>query len=291
MSASSIRKAVTAGLSNDQERMNPTLDGCETEAVLCEAEKGGVTNAEAKAVLDAFNQTAGPKPSSPNPSGCLYTGPIRTAESTAKFEQFFAAYNIPGGKNETTLKNQIERTLELVPRGEPLARAPKTTHLIPLLVADNRPVDGPRVEAFVNAAKGTFYVQYTPARMFIGGKPNDPRTYGPFAINAGQAILNKCEVAAREALQKHFPPKYTQYFEFSPGTFQTTALNEETYGFTFQAEEFGGGFAGPIKKGTREFAGRFNERTGEVTFTKPSNGAGEPTNDPFAPAAPSPIQR
>lgn len=281
MSATAIQKLVNQALSNDGDKMNPTIDAGEACAIVSNATADGkVTNAEAKTVADAYEATRGPSPGAPNPSGCLYTGPIMDPEARETFDGFFAKYGIPAGNNVKPIKQQISETWQYEARGERTTKAPNTRNLLLVPLRDSRPVDGPLTEAFVDAAKGQFYVKSTPARGFDReGNAIPPSWFGPLKIAASERSKESAATAIKTAFAAQFPPKYTSSFELNESSFELQRGFQGAFTFKFSAKEYNGGFAGPILKGEKTFTGTYNSNSGEVRF------AGEPEPAPAPVAA------
>lgn len=281
MSATAIQKLVTRALSNDTDKMNPTIDAAEACAIVSNATADGkVTNAEAKTVADAYEAARGPNAGSPNPSGCLYMGPIMDPEARETFDGFFAQYGIAGGENVKPIKQQILENWMYEDRGERTTKAPNTRHLIYVALRDNRPVDGPLTEAYVDSAKGQFYVKSTPARGFDReGNAIPPAWFGPLKTDASNRSKEAAKDAIKAAFAEQFPPRYTSSFELVQSTFELQRGFEGAFTFKFSAKEYNGGFAGPILKGEKTFTGTYNSNSGEVRFA----GEPEPTPTP-APA-------
>ena len=103
-----------------------------------------------------------------------------TDAARQEVEAFFAARALPYGKNEKSLRDGIEQTLNTADLSKPLAKAPSTTGLHRLLLSDQRPVDGPLREAYVDPSKKQFFL-----KTYIIGRGNPGGTtqwFGPFPL-------------------------------------------------------------------------------------------------------------
>jgi hypothetical protein len=127
------------------------------------SEKGrsdGVSNAEARAVVDFYLLAKGGAPSPKFKAPALEPGAVN------KLNAFFMAHDLPYGANKGPMKERVMKALEHAKVGEPLARTPRTGNLQPLKLDDNR-------LAYVDIVKHQFVLR-------VG---ND--YFGPFALDSG----------------------------------------------------------------------------------------------------------
>lgn len=106
--------------------------------------------------------------------------PKVNAGAAEVFNAFFGRHNLPLGGNAGAVKAKMEAALATLDTA-PLAQAPSLRGTYRVQLRDQRPVDGPLQEAFLDAAKGQFFVKSTPARMLPGA---EPRWSGPFSLDA-----------------------------------------------------------------------------------------------------------
>lgn len=104
--------------------------------------------------------------------------PVMESEARKVFNDFFIKHRLPMGENEMAMTNRIKTMLEVMDRGEPLEKAPSTRNLHELFLHDRRPVDGERLDAFVDSEKNRFYLR---SEIQTRANPDsEPRWYGPF---------------------------------------------------------------------------------------------------------------
>jgi hypothetical protein len=122
----------------------------------------GVSNAEARAVVDFYLQAKTTAPSAKLKAPELDPGAVN------KLNAFFIAHNLPYGDNKKPMKERILRALDAVVLGAPLSRAPRTGNLQPLRLDDNR-------LAYVDIVKRQFVLR-------VGAD-----YFGPFPLDLQQA--------------------------------------------------------------------------------------------------------
>lgn len=142
-----------------------------------------VSKGEAKKIAALFEGTRSDPPPgvgwNPPPPGTPMK-PSMEREARKAFNDFFIKHRLPMGENEGAMTNRIKTMMEVIDRGEPLAKAPSTRNLHEVFLHDHRPVDGERLDAFVDSDKNRFYVR---SESHNRANPSgETKWYGPFAF-------------------------------------------------------------------------------------------------------------
>ncbi|MFO0724427.1 MAG: hypothetical protein U1E65_11625 [Myxococcota bacterium] len=117
----------------------------------------------------------------------------------------FAENGLPYGENRAAIRAKIQGAID---EGYPakLDKAPRLTGLHQLEISNKLMIDGPKVDAFLNAKTGDFYLRVT-GSGFGGPEHIGPFYYGPGSIDLKTPLLkkstiNKALVALNKALAK-----------------------------------------------------------------------------------------
>jgi hypothetical protein len=157
----------------------------EAQKIVAEAEKGRLTVGEEKAVVELFEKA--PKPSAP---GMMHTMAIPehpgdvTFEAGAKnvLETFFTKNDIPAGANKAKVLEQVKNAMAKGPLPE-LAEAPDVKKLHRVSIPSPAGLmDGPVRAAFIDKAKGEFYVSVS--SMFRPAGAPMTKWFGPAKLEA-----------------------------------------------------------------------------------------------------------
>lgn len=189
MSTTTVRSQIKTAMKTTHGCSNGHVSAAETDSILAEARKGGVTAGEGKLVADLYAKGHLLTPGSVATRACpehpasWYS---YDAGAKAKMNTFFTEQNLPYGDNAAKIKAKVEAKLADVDLGTRLPHAPSTANLHELLIADQRPVDGARRDAFIDAKKNSFYLKVT-GSGFGGPQTVGPFWYGPFSLESAPA--------------------------------------------------------------------------------------------------------
>lgn len=182
MSIRTVKREIQKALDNDPAnigcRSGKQVDAKEADRIVKDAERGIITNGEAKLLGDLFDRQPTPiKPGMMMTMACPESpGAVGfDAKANAKFESFFETHDLPYGGNRAGFKSRIQSAIAEQGSGPELKGPPRgVKHMAHVFIRDSRPVDGNRVDAFVDARKNQIYIQTTGAGMA------GPHTVGPF---------------------------------------------------------------------------------------------------------------
>lgn len=158
----------------------------------------GITHEEAQKILETAKASASRRDQVTEGEAKLLAGLAGSSfegaaalsvapEAREELETFFEKHHLPFGANEAKLRARVGQLLEGAELSRPLAEAPETRQLHPLFLDDQRRCDGPLREAFVDSAKGQFFLKSTPAPGMGSNQPQ-VRWHGPFTLRASESV-------------------------------------------------------------------------------------------------------
>ncbi|MCB9654070.1 MAG: hypothetical protein H6729_08085 [Deltaproteobacteria bacterium] len=180
------------------------VDGQEAKEILEAAEAGGraggnsapsLRRDDRQAVIDLFDrqpptQSAGMIATMACPE---HPGAVAfTPEASSAFNVFFARHDIPRG---AVLSQQIGEILQNQGLGPQCPDVPDLRpYRIHVLLQDDRPVDGSRIEAMAHPVTGEFYVKHTGPQR--GPDAVGSTYHGPMSLEAGLSSARRRSLVA-----------------------------------------------------------------------------------------------
>ncbi len=142
------------------------VSGPEMKKIISKAESDGtISPGEAqqidRLVTDGIPRSSGAAMTKACPE---FAGSAFTIDKAAvnQANAVFAKNALPYGKNGETIREKIAEATQ-DGYGKPMSKGPSTRGLHKLEIRDQRPVDGPLTEAFIDAKKDVVYIKSTPS--------------------------------------------------------------------------------------------------------------------------------
>lgn len=168
MSIQSVRNEIKLAMTIT-DCSGPNISNAEMKKIAKSAEADGTISAgEARQIDKLVKDGVVKQPSSgglamtmacPEHGGSSFTidkAAVRTAES------LFVRNALPYGKNGDAIREKIQASMD-ESYGKQLSKAPTTRGMHQLLIEDQRPFDGPLLEAFVDPKKDQVFIKATPS--------------------------------------------------------------------------------------------------------------------------------
>lgn len=182
MSTPSVRSTIQQAMKTRSQCDSALVTAREGGKIVAEAEKGPVTVGEAKLIGDLYDRgVPQPAPGSAMTRMCPEHGadsPLIAAGAYGKMDAFFVRHDLPLGKNAANLRTDLLAFVETHDLGAPLDRAPSTAKRLPVVLRDDRPVDGAKLTAWYDPKDKTFYVESQAYSRMTAGEIRN--FYGPF---------------------------------------------------------------------------------------------------------------
>jgi hypothetical protein len=182
MTTRSVRSTIQEAMKTRSPCDSALVTTREAGKIVKEAEQGYVSVGEGKEVGDLFDRSV-PQGSASMTRMCPENGadaPLLADGGAKKFEAFFVRHDLPYGRNAAPLREQLREHSQFVDFGAPLAAAPSTTNRFPIVLRDDRPVDGAKQTAWYDPKDKSYYVQSEAWSRLNGGEIKS--FYGPFTL-------------------------------------------------------------------------------------------------------------
>jgi hypothetical protein len=227
MSIRTVERSIRKALDDNK------LTQAEAETIIATAEKGPTTTGEARRIADLYEKGQWFMPNTFPPGALPQPRPPQyemEAGAEKSLLNFFVSERVPQGGMYKPVKEDIEAALKDVDySGMQLDEAPRTHNLHHVHLKDQRMVDGPRTDAYVDTQKDEFYLKVTGAGM-AGPDTVGPFWYGPIELkelDATERVANKIDawsLANDIGLQtnRSFTPRVTNVEELGDGGFEVT---------------------------------------------------------------------
>lgn len=207
MSTLSVRKAIQSEM-KPLGCTNAVITGPGMKKIGAAAESDGIVRpGEAVQIADLLEKGhTPPKPGQIMTMACPeHPASYFSINSAAKKEAnaLFVRNSLPYGKNEAVIRAKINAVIDQNGWGEQLSKKPNTTGLHAIEISNKLMVDGPKVEALLNAKTGKFFVKVT-GSGFGGPQHIGPFYYGPNTVDLKAPVIKDSTLnKMRAALMKN----------------------------------------------------------------------------------------
>lgn len=228
----------------------PAITAPEMKSIAQAAEADGVVGAgEARQIDRLVKEGVQKSPGMMMTMACPeHAGSSFTIDKAAVKEAnaLFVRNALPYGANEEAIREKISSGIESG-FGKKLSKAPTNRDMHKLVIRDQRPVDGPLTEAFIDAKKGQVFIKSTPSGFGGTTKPTWYQTKIDLKADApavSDKTIAKLKKALSEALQ-------SGSVEFNPpGTGMPLGVKYERVQLTSVKHPDGYAYAALIPVGT-----------------------------------------